>query len=48
MKVIRKIGSELGRRGRRCNDDNNDDNNNNNNNNPKHLYDDVKERDTER
>jgi hypothetical protein len=33
MKAIRKIGSELGRRGRKWDDDNNDDNNNNNNNN---------------
>jgi hypothetical protein len=35
MKVIRKIGSELGRRGRKWDDENND--YNNNNNIPKHT-----------
>jgi len=37
MKVIRKIGSELGRRERKWDDENNYDNSNNNNNNPKHT-----------
>jgi hypothetical protein len=39
MKIIRKIGSELGRRGRGWDRDNNDDNNNNDNsnNNMKHT-----------
>ena len=38
MKVIRKVGSERGRRGRRWDDHNNDDDDDdNNNNNLKHT-----------